>query len=231
MGFLLSGLKPNSLSPSPRRGGVSIIYEDEWLIAVNKPAGLLSVPGRYHHNQDSVVSRLSNLLVLASDENITAVHRLDMDTSGILLLAKNQEVYRLLSKQFEQRLVSKVYEAILNGNLFAHKGTIELPLWGNPENRPYQEVNYQHGKPCITKFKILNKQGNYTRIEFIPLTGRTHQLRIHAADAKGLGMPILGDRLYGCQIEASRLHLHARELAFEHPHLRERIHLKAETPF
>jgi len=238
MGFLLSGLESkkeeNILNSSPKhcRGELPIIYEDEWLIAVNKPFGLLSVPGRYHHNQDSVVSRLSNFFSLPDSEKITAVHRLDMDTSGILLLAKNKQVYRLLSKQFEERLVSKVYEAILSGHVIANKGKIELPLWGNPENRPYQEVNYQQGKPCITKFQVLNKEGNYTRIEFIPLTGRTHQLRVHAADAKGLGIPILGDKLYGCEFfEASRLHLHARELMFEHPYLRKNIFLKAETPF
>jgi tRNA pseudouridine32 synthase/23S rRNA pseudouridine746 synthase len=238
MGFLLSGLKSDLKSPSPTRGGVwgevPIIYEDEWLIAVNKPSGLLSVPGRYLHNQDSVVSRLNNLLSISDGEKITAVHRLDMDTSGILLLAKNQNVYRLISKQFEQKLVSKIYEAVLSGNLTVNQGTIELPIWGNPENRPYQEVNYQYGKPCITKFKVVNKllnKENYTRIEFIPLTGRTHQLRVHAADANGLGMPILGDKLYGYELNSSRLHLHARELSFEHPYLEEKIYLKTEVPF
>ncbi|NJN10731.1 MAG: RluA family pseudouridine synthase [Richelia sp. RM1_1_1] len=229
MGFLLSGLQSNS-QLSKRE--VAIIYEDEWLIAVNKPAGLLSVPGRYHYNQDSVLSRLINLYLCPNGEKITAVHRLDMDTSGILLLAKDQETHGLLSKQFEQRLVNKVYEAVLSGNLLRNKGTIELPLWGNPEHRPYQEVNYKYGKYCITKFQVLNKEENYTRIEFMPLTGRTHQLRVHAADVKGLGIPILGDKLYGCQFKAAnRLHLHARELTFEHPHLREMIYLKTETPF
>jgi len=238
MGFLLSGLKSGRqeeiLNPSLIKEEIPIIYEDEWLIAVNKPFGLLSVPGRYHHNQDSVVSRLINLLT--DSKNITAVHRLDMDTSGILLLAKNNEIYRLLSKQFEQRRVSKIYEAVLSGDLIVDEGVIELPLWGNPDKRPYQEVNYQHGKPCITKFKVLNKvlteQENHTRIEFIPLTGRTHQLRLHAADNKGLGIAILGDKLYGCELkEASRLHLHARELTFKHPYLKENICLKVETPF
>ena len=238
MGFLLSGLnsvrQEEIFNPSLITGEIPIIYEDEWLIAVDKPSGLLSVPGRYHHNQDSVVSRLINLLT--DSKNITAVHRLDMDTSGILLLAKNKEIYRLLSKQFEQRLVSKIYEAVLSGDLVVNEGVIELPLWGNPDKRPYQEVNYQHGKPCITKFKVLNKvlteQGNYTRIEFIPLTGRTHQLRVHAADNKGLGIAILGDKLYGCEFkEASRLHLHGRELTFKHPYLKENICLKVETPF
>ncbi|MEM7712221.1 MAG: pseudouridine synthase [Cyanobacteria bacterium P01_A01_bin.68] len=238
MGFLLSGLKSGRqeeiFNPSLITREIPIIYEDEWLIAVDKPSGLLSVPGRYHHNQDSVVSRLINLL--PDSKNITAVHRLDMDTSGILLLAKNKEIYRLLSKQFEQRLVSKIYEAVLSGDLIVNEGVIELPLWGNPEKRPHQEVNYQYGKPCITKFKVLNKvlteQGNYTRIEFIPLTGRTHQLRVHAADNKGLGIAILGDKLYGCEFkEASRLHLHGRELTFKHPYLKENIYLKVETPF
>lgn len=229
MGFLLSGLGLQSNSQVSRRE-VPIIYQDEWLIAVNKPAGLLSVPGRYHHNQDSVVSRLMNSF--PDCENIIAVHRLDMDTSGILLLAKDKYSYRLLSKQFEQRLVNKIYEAILSGNLLKHKGTIELPLWGNPEHRPYQEVNYQYGKSCITEFQVLNKEENYTRIEFMPLTGRTHQLRVHAADVKGLGIPILGDKLYGWDFRvANRLHLHARELTFKHPHLEEMVYLKTETPF
>ncbi len=235
MGFLLSGLTNSPKVLSSLGEEIPIIYEDKWLIAVNKPAGLLSVPGRYHHNQDSVVSRLNNLLLLPDDESIAAVHRLDMDTSGILLLAKDKKTYRLFSKQFEQRLVNKVYEAKICGNLAIDQGAIELPLWGDPENRPYQQVNYERGKPCITKFQVLsnelNKEANYTRIEFIPLTGRTHQLRVHAADRKGLGMPILGDKLYGCDIEANRLHLHARELTFEHPHSGEKIHLKAETPF
>ncbi|BAY82712.1 ribosomal large chain pseudouridine synthase A [Calothrix parasitica NIES-267] len=243
MGFLLSGLKSGRqeeiLNPSLVTEEIPIIYEDEWLIAVDKPSGLLSVPGRYHHNQDSVVSRLSNLL--PDSKNITAVHRLDMDTSGILLLTKNKEIYRLLSQQFEQRLVSKVYEAVLLGSTIANEGVIELPLWGNPEKRPYQEVNYQYGKPCITKFKVLDRifknkvssqPENYTRIEFIPLTGRTHQLRVHAADTKGLAAAILGDKLYGCESrEVSRLHLHARELTFKHPYLKENICFKVGTPF
>ncbi len=233
MGFLLSGLKSNSpvatLTNSGEVSQIRIIYQDEWLIAVNKPSGLLSVPGRYHDNQDSVLSRLSNLL--PDGENIKAVHRLDMDTSGVLLLAKDKEIYCLLSKQFAERLVSKVYEAIVCGVLVADTGVIDLPLWGNPENRPYQEVNYQEGKVCVTEFRVLEKEGNYTRVEFIPLTGRTHQLRVHAADVNGLGAPILGDKLYGTEIDEKRLHLHARELSFEHPFLQKRVFLEVETPF
>ncbi|MDJ0774721.1 MAG: pseudouridine synthase [Mastigocoleus sp. MO_167.B18] len=251
MGFLLSGLQSrndvetqsyqNHVSLGERFANtspqdmfdLSIIYEDEWLIAVDKPPGLLSVPGRYLHNQDSVLSRLSNLLPTA--ENLRAVHRLDMDTSGILLLAKDLETYRQLSKQFEERQIYKIYEAILAGAMSSlsttEEGIIELPLWGNPDNRPYQEVNQQYGKPSLTKFKLVKVENNRTWIKFIPLTGRTHQLRVHAANPQGLGIPILGDRLYGCNTETKRLHLHAKELHFNHPQLKQKIHLKIEIPF
>ncbi|MEH1815695.1 MAG: pseudouridine synthase [Nostoc sp.] len=241
MGFLLSGLRPNPIreggvrSPSPDRGGVwgevtlPIIYEDEWLIAVNKPAGLLSVPGRYRDRQDSVLSRLRNLL--ADGMALVSVHRLDRETSGILLVARDRQTHRQLSQQFQQRQVHKVYEAILSGVLTVEQGKIELRLWGDPENRPYQKVDCQHGKPSLTHFQVMAREGDYTRVEFTPLTGRTHQLRVHAADARGLGITILGDRLYGCCAVTSRLHLHARELRFEHPQIGKTLHLQAITPF
>ncbi|OYD90000.1 RNA pseudouridine synthase [Nostoc sp. 'Peltigera membranacea cyanobiont' 210A] len=227
MGFLLSGLKP----PLPDKGEVTlpIIYEDEWLIAVNKPAGLLSVPGRYRDRQDSVLSRLRNLL--ADGMALISVHRLDQETSGILLLARDRQTHRQLSQQFQLRQVHKVYEAILSGILTVEQGKIELPLWGDPENRPEQKVDWQHGKPSLTRFQVIAREGDYTRVEFTPLTGRTHQLRVHAADARGLGITILGDRLYGCCAITSRLHLHARELRFKHPQLEKTLHLQAITPF
>jgi tRNA pseudouridine32 synthase / 23S rRNA pseudouridine746 synthase len=257
MGFLLSGLSQNpmvynrndsftggleahpksnnfdggtGILPVPdRRQMLPIIYEDKWLIAVNKPSGLLSVPGRYLRNQDSALSRLQNLL--PDGLEITAVHRLDGETSGILLLAKDKETQKKLSLQFEKRLVCKVYEAVLSGVANIKVGSIELPLWGDPENRPYQQVNFERGKPSVTEFQVIGRKKNCDRIEFLPLTGRTHQLRVHAADVRGLGIPILGDRLYGCSGDAMRLHLHAREISFEHPQLGERLHLKANTPF
>ena len=206
-----------------------IVYEDEWLIAVNKPSGLLSVPGRYLENQDSVLSRLRNLL--PDGLELTAVHRLDLGTSGILLLARDKETSSQLSLQFEKRRVHKVYEAVLSGTVNIEAGTIELPLKEDPENSLVQQVNWEYGKPSVTRFQVMAKQGNHTRVEFLPLTGRTHQLRVHAADVGGLGMPILGDRLYGCRAAASRLHLHARELSFEHPQLGQRLNLEAATPF
>ena len=223
----------HSLSPS--RGGVwgevslPIIYEDEWLIAVNKPPGLLSVPGRYRDRQDSVLSRLRHLL--PDGMALAAVHRLDQETSGILLLARNQQTHRQLSQQFQQRQVHKVYEAVLSGFVTSERGAIELPLWGDPENRPYQKVNWQRGKPSLTRFQVIAREGDWTRVEFVPLTGRTHQLRVHAADSKGLGIPILGDRLYGCHTLASRLHLHARDIRFQHPQSGQTLHLQTKTPF
>ncbi|MBW4645710.1 MAG: RluA family pseudouridine synthase [Goleter apudmare HA4340-LM2] len=233
MGFLLSGMKKaqaveTRLTASLRQG-VEILYADEWLIAVNKPPGLLSVPGRYSDRQDSILSRLRCLL--PDGEHLATVHRLDQETSGILLLARDQKTHRQLSQQFQQRLVDKVYEAVLAGNVAINQGTIDLPLWGNPQNRPHQQVDWQHGKPSVTKFRVVAREGNYTRVEFTPLTGRTHQLRVHAADAQGLGVTILGDRLYGCRAVASRLHLHARELTFTHPQLSKTLHLQTQTPF
>nr|WP_242030541.1 MULTISPECIES: RluA family pseudouridine synthase [unclassified Coleofasciculus] len=250
MGFLLSGLEANPpfdpplpplkkggreegvRSPSPIRGGVwgevPIVYEDEWLIAVNKPAGFLSVPGRYHHTFDSVVSRLRHLL--PDGMAIASVHRLDQETSGILLLARDRQTHRQMSQQFQQRQVRKVYEALLSGSVTIEQGEIALPLWGDPENRPYQKVD-ERGKPSLTRFQVIAREGDWTRIEFIPLTGRTHQLRVHAADSRGLGVTILGDRLYGCRATVSRLHLHARELRFVHPQSGQPLHLRTKTPF
>ncbi|MFB2970454.1 pseudouridine synthase [Aerosakkonema sp. BLCC-F183] len=231
MGFLLSGLSGKDAIAHNCfiEQSLPIIYEDQWLIAVNKPAGLLSVPGRYRDRIDSVLSRLRHQL--PDGMEIFAVHRLDLETSGILLLARNRQTYAQLSRQFQQRLVSKVYEALLSGSVTIERGTIELPLWGDPQNRPSQQVDEQRGKPSMTHFRVMAREGNYTRVEFVPVTGRTHQIRVHAADSRGIGVPILGDRLYGCRTIANRLHLHARELSFLHPHLGEILHLVTQTPF
>ncbi len=222
MGFMLSGLTPRSDALLP------IIYEDRYLLAVNKPAGLLSVPGRYLDRQDSVLSRMQQLF--PTDE-IFPVHRLDCDTSGILLLARDRATYQHLTQQFHDRQIQKVYTAILAGKLDRDAGSIDLPLWSDPTNRPLQTVDVDRGKPSLTKFQVLEKVGDRTRVEFIPITGRTHQLRVHAADPRGLGMPILGDRLYGCKSIDLRLHLHAKELTFTHPISTESIRLQLEVPF
>ncbi len=239
MGFMLAGIAP------PTKFSLPIIYEDEYLMAIDKPAGLLSVPGRYLKTQDSVTTRLRQYL---PNEKIYPVHRLDRDTSGILLLARDKSTHHHLSQQFQQREVHKVYEAILDGDLEREYGTIDLPLWGNPDHRPRQTVDKLQGKASLTKFQVIAKMGSYTRIEFIPLSGRTHQLRIHAADPQGLGVAILGDVLYGegergrggdwgtgglgdwGTLSTERLYLHARELTFIHPTLG-KIHLQTKSPF
>jgi len=202
------------------------IYEDKWLLAIDKPAGLLSVPGRTSDRQDSALSRLQ----WSEGTNFIPVHRLDQDTSGILLFAKDLTTYRDLSRQFQQRQIYKVYEALVAGSPAAQHSTIELPLWGDPGDRPYQTVDWVRGKPSTTHVRVTAQEATTTRVEFVPITGRTHQLRVHAAHPEGLGAAIVGDRLYGIG-EGDRLHLHARELRFQHPHSKEWVYLKTETPF
>ncbi len=225
MGFLLSGL-PQKEAIVPITQPLPILYEDQWLIVVNKPSGLLSVPGRYRDTQDSVLSQLRHLL--PDGDSLMAVHRLDQDTSGILVLARDRQTYRHLSQQFQQRQVHKIYEAMLNGAVAQDRGVIDLPLWGDPQNRPVQTVDRQRGKPSVTHFKVLVRTGNLTRMEFSPVTGRTHQIRVHAV--AGLGVSIVGDRLYG-KGSSDRLCLHARELSFEHPQSKQALRLTLETPF
>jgi tRNA pseudouridine32 synthase/23S rRNA pseudouridine746 synthase len=231
MGFLLSGRKNSPAIPLTKVASqpLSIIYEDDCLIAIAKPPELLSIPGRYLDTQDSVLSRLRQSF--GADVPIYPVHRLDRQTSGILLFARDLESLRCLSEQFQKREIHKIYEALLSSKIEREQGIIDLPLWGNPENRPYQQVDLPRGKPSVTEFRLLGQVGNYSRIEFIPLTGRTHQLRVHSADPQGLGIPILGDRLYGCQTATTRLHLHARDLTFRHPRSQEYVHLQIPVPF
>lgn len=225
LGFLLSGLQPAAQAALADQ--LPILYQDDWLLVVNKPAGLLSVPGRDRNHQDSVVSRLQ----LAQAQAPLAVHRLDQDTSGILLLARDRETHRQLNQQFQQRQVHKVYEAVLTGVVIPDQGLIELPLCADLADRPRQKVDWQTGNPSTTKFRVLARTAATTRIEFHPLTGRTHQLRVHAAHPDGLGAPILGDRLYGHPSPPQRLHLHARQLALHHPHTGQWLEWNAPTPF
>ncbi|MFN5474425.1 MAG: pseudouridine synthase [Pseudanabaena sp.] len=232
MGFLLSGRRSSPSLPifgDCVSSNLQIIYEDDHLMAIAKPPELLSIPGRYLDTQDSVLSRLRQSF--GNKREFYPVHRLDRQTSGILLFALDLESLRNVSEQFQKREVSKIYEAVLSGMVVSKHGIIDLPLWGNPENRPFQQVNFQRGKPSVTKFRLLGYEGHYSRLEFIPLTGRTHQLRLHSADPRGLGIPILGDRLYGCQVSTSRLHLHARELTLRHPRSQKLIHLQIPVPF
>lgn len=195
---------------------LEIMFEDEWLLVVNKPAGMLSVPGKTE-TMDSVYQRLKEKYPDATGPMI--VHRLDMATSGLLLVAKTKEVHRHLQSQFENRRIKKRYIALLNGIIQEtgnqRTGRISLPLCPNPLDRPRQMVDKEYGKEAITEYQIIENSKEYTRIAFYPLTGRTHQLRMHAAHPEGLNCPILGDALYGKK--ADRLYLHAEYIEFRHP--------------
>ena len=209
--------------------GLDIIYLDQEIVVVNKPAGLLSVPGRGDDKQDCVVSRVKRLFPDCIDN--PSVHRLDMDTSGILVLALTKESQRFLSMEFESRNVHKKYTALLDGILRSEGGALALPFRLDPENRPYQVYDPVQGRMCITLWKRLSVYDGKTLVEFTPLTGRTHQLRVSAASTKGLGVPIVGDRLYGTRKEGQRLMLHAGYISFTHPWSKEKIEFKVDAPF
>ncbi|RMF69500.1 MAG: RluA family pseudouridine synthase [Cyanobacteria bacterium J069] len=227
MGFLLSGLSAQVLG-TVAPPSLEVLYEDQWMVVINKPSGLLSVPGRY--GQESAIAQLQAQNPRGAP--LYPAHRLDQDTSGLLLLTKDAATHRALHRQFQQRQVQKVYEAVLSEPPDTLPDEINLPLWGDPADRPRQRVDWQRGKPSQTKVRLLDMEGtSRTRVELMPVTGRTHQLRVHAADPAGLGVPILGDRLYGCTANASRLHLHARKLMLEHPQTRQSLVLEAGVPF
>ena len=194
-----------------RDSKLDIIYEDEWIVAVNKPAGMLSVPGK-----DGLASVLERLQELYPDsDSPLLVHRLDMDTSGILLAAKTKEVHQRLQELFATREIKKRYTALLDGCVKADSGMIRLPLCLNPDDRPRQMVNHELGKPAVTRYQVIRHIEQRTLVSFFPLTGRTHQLRVHAAHPEGLHCPIVGDNLYGKP--SDRLYLHAAQIEFVHP--------------
>ena len=205
---------------------LEIVYEDPWLSVINKPAGMLSVPGK----EDAVsVYSLMREQYPEADGPLT-VHRLDMATSGLMLIAKTKRVHQNLQAQFKNRLVRKRYVALLEGIVPKDKGTVDLPLCLNPLDRPRQMVHTEHGKPAITDYQVLERlDGKRTRIAFYPRTGRTHQLRIHAAHPLGLHCPIIGDELYG--EKADRLYLHAEYLEFTHPITGETVRITKEAEF
>lgn len=285
---MLQGLEVDEnplLNPVHEEEELEIVFEDEWLLVVNKPAGMLSVPGKVE-NRDSVYHRLKKKYPEATGPMI--VHRLDMATSGLLLVAKTKEVHQDLQAQFANRSIKKRYVAVLDGAIIkteketkpiaekailiaketvstkktakaertGRTGRIELPLCLNPLDRPRQMVSRKHGKEAITEYQIIsesekntsesentfnesnridesersiNESRKYTRIIFYPLTGRTHQLRVHAAHPEGLGCPILGDELYGKK--ADRLYLHAEYIEFRHPIYGDILCIQKEADF
>jgi tRNA pseudouridine32 synthase/23S rRNA pseudouridine746 synthase len=209
---------------------LEILYESRSWLAINKPSGLLSVPGKGDHNQDCVAARVRALFAHASGP--ITVHRLDMDTSGILLVGLTSDAQRCLSIQFERREVSKRYIAVVNGYIEAESGLIDLPIRPDLSNRPYQIVDDVNGRSSQTRWRLLDWDRSTTRLSLEPLTGRAHQLRVHAAHPRGLNAPILGDVLYGDgAASAPRLMLHAECLTFTDPDRGQLATISAPVPF
>ena len=218
--FMLQGLdvEKNPLVISPIDNDINIVYEDNWLIVVNKPAGMLTVPGK----DDRAISLLERIGTMLRDgEDAFEVHRLDQATSGLVVIAKTREVQRLLRQQFENRKVNKTYLALLDGEPANNEGIIDLPIRPDLNDRPRQVVDLKHGKQAITEYRVIERRHDKTLVEFIPLTGRTHQLRVHASHPQGLNCPITGDMLYGTA--SDRLYLHAKTISFSHPITRENL--------
>lgn len=227
---MLIGLdvEPNPLAEDLfKNTPLKILYEDEWIVAVEKPSGMLSVPGK--NDLDSVQQRLK--LMYPNATGPLVVHRLDMATSGILLAAKDKDVHARLQSQFETRSISKEYIAILDGVPSQECGIINLPICLNPLDRPRQMVDFENGKPAITEYKVECIKNRRTKVVFKPHTGRTHQLRVHSAHVSGLGCPISGDELYGNPDSAPRLCLHAARLVFRHPVSDKEIEIVSPSPF
>ena len=202
-----------------------ILFEDQWLLVLHKPEGVLSVPGK--SEEQSIYSLLRSRYPEATGPLV--VHRLDMATSGLLLAAKTQEVHRHLQAQFENRSIKKRYIALLDGILPEEEGVIDLPICPDYLDRPRQMVNEELGKTAITRYRVMDRKNGQTRIAFFPLTGRTHQLRVHAAHPLGLNCPIVGDELYGRKAE--RLYLHAEYLEFIHPVSGQRMVIEKKAEF
>ena len=203
-----------------------ILYRDEHLIALDKPAGLLAVPGRGAEKFDSLATR-----VQAEFPSATIVHRLDQETSGVMVMALHADVHRHIQQQFEKRQTEKRYIAVVAGVFAEDAGEINLPLANMFENPPRHVVEFERGREAITHWRVLERLADRTRLELRPLTGRSHQLRVHLSH---IGHPILGDSLYAppeVQSLAARLLLHAEMLCIEHPATREKLTLHSACPF
>lgn len=212
----------------PVNNGLDILYQDDHLLIVDKPAGLLSVPGRGEDRQDCLIWRVQTELPSAR-----IVHRLDMATSGAMVMALNNEVHRQLSMMFEQRKIQKRYVAIVDGHVEDESGVIDLPLITDWPNRPRQIVDFERGKPSRTRFTVVgyDREKKSTRVELVPETGRSHQIRVHL---HSLGHAILGDRLYASDAargKSSRLLLHSSFLSFHHPVSGEMLSTVSKAPF
>jgi len=225
-------------------GELKVVLVSKRFLVVDKPSGLLSVPGKGEQNQDCVARRAKVLVPQATGPFV--VHRLDMETSGLMVLARDADAHRHLSRQFEARAVTKVYEAVLLGEVQGESGTISLPIRPDIDRRPYQIVDWENGREAVTRWRVLKREPATdgsparTRVQFEPITGRTHQLRVHAAYPRagggsgkgGLGCPIVGDTLYGDGAASGpRLLLHAKLLGFIDPENRRPERCESVVPF
>ena len=222
--WMMQGL---DVDPSPEETntshlGAEIVYEDEAVVVVNKPSGMLSMPGR---------QETYSVATWAEERwpGSMVAHRLDMSTSGIILVAKTEEAYHALQEQFTERVIKKKYLAIVEGIPKDEHGIVNLPLNSDPMNRPCQIVDHEHGKQAITEYRVLASEQDHALLALWPHTGRTHQLRMHCAHHEGLGCPILGDELYGRK--ADRLYLQAQAITFVHPLTNKRMHFELPYPF
>ena len=211
--FMLQGLdvEDNTLGQPLDDTALDVVYDDQWLTVLNKPSGMLTMPGKLL--EDSLLTRFQ----VAHPEAVgpIVVHRLDQETSGLVVFAKDKATHKSLQQQFENHTIKKRYIALLEGIVTHDEGVIDLPLLPDVDDRPRQRVDEESGKPAVTRYRVLERSDGRTRIAFEPLTGRTHQLRVHASHPLGLNCPIVGDRLYGTA--ATRLMLHAEHIPFTHP--------------
>jgi len=206
-----------------------VIHATDRYVVIDKPAGLLSVPGKGEANKDCVAARVASRFPGASGPLV--VHRLDMDTSGLIVLGLDPDSQRELSGQFERREVEKAYVALVEGIMPADSGVIDVPVRMDPDRRPYQVVDFVHGKPSLTNWSVLAFETDRSRLRMVPHTGRTHQLRVHSAH---IGHPIIGDVLYGSESDRSkvqRLMLHASELSFREPGTNRPVRFESRPPF
>ena len=228
LAHMLEGMKiddnPLLINPAIYKT-LEIVYEDELLVIINKPEGLLSVPGK--NIEDSVYSRMKKLYPMATGPLI--IHRLDMSTSGLMVIALTKKSHKILQQQFIMRTVKKCYVAVLDGLLVEDEGIIDLPLRVDLDDRPRQLVCYDYGKPAKTRWQVIERYSEQTKVYFYPITGRTHQLRVHSAHISGLGLPIKGDELYGNG--SDRLHLHAEKLEIKHPVTKCKMVFQAKATF
>ena len=225
--FMLQGLdvEENRLGQPVEDEVLDVVYDDQWLTVINKPSGMLTVPGKLL--EDSLLTRYR----VAHPEAVgpIVVHRLDQETSGLVVFAKDKKTHNALQQQFENHTVKKRYIALLDGIVPQDEGTIDLPIRPDIDDRPRQRVDHESGKPAVTRYRVLERREGVTRVALEPLTGRTHQLRVHCSHPLGLNCPIMGDRLYGRT--AARLMLHAQRITFIHPATGQPVTLTREPVF